>query len=213
MDHAAAIRTLAAERYALDEMTVDEREAFEAHFFECPECAQAVDAAVMVAEAARNADVYGPALAGPAPAAPARPPAPVWLSLAAAAVLALVAGYQTFVTIPGLRRALDTPHALAPTALAPTSRGDGIVVPRAQDGPVALALDINDAPETANLVYHLRTSTDDVILTGQAPVPPPGTPLLLLVPGTWRPPGQYVVVVREDASEPREVGTYRFTVR
>ena len=39
MTHADAIRTLAVERYLLDEMPEIERFAFEEHFFDCAECA------------------------------------------------------------------------------------------------------------------------------------------------------------------------------
>ena len=42
MDHERAIQNLAAESYLLDEMTPGEREAFEAHYFECPSCAEDV---------------------------------------------------------------------------------------------------------------------------------------------------------------------------
>ena len=39
MTHADALRTLAAERYLLDEMPEIEKFAFEEHFFDCAECA------------------------------------------------------------------------------------------------------------------------------------------------------------------------------
>jgi len=42
MDHATALRLRAAERYRTHELTPAERDAFEEHFFECPECAAAV---------------------------------------------------------------------------------------------------------------------------------------------------------------------------
>ena len=42
MEHELAIKSLAAERYLLDEMTSQERDEFEEHFFGCSECADAV---------------------------------------------------------------------------------------------------------------------------------------------------------------------------
>ena len=42
MTHTEAISSLASERYLLDEMSDQEREAFEAHYFECPDCADDV---------------------------------------------------------------------------------------------------------------------------------------------------------------------------
>ena len=38
MDHTEAIETMAAQRYVLDEMTPEDRDAFEEHFFGCAEC-------------------------------------------------------------------------------------------------------------------------------------------------------------------------------
>src|SRR3974390_2810788 len=38
MDHQEAIETKAAERYLINEMTPELREAFEEHAFDCPEC-------------------------------------------------------------------------------------------------------------------------------------------------------------------------------
>jgi hypothetical protein len=208
MDHHDAVRTLAAERYLLEEMSEAEREEFEAHYFECPTCAESVRTGAALADAARA----GRVAAGAAPLARTRGSMATVLPLAAAAALALVAGYQAFVTIPGLRRAIDTPQALAPIAVPPVSRGEGVVVART-DGAVVLALDINVDALSPQLVYDLRTDGGDVVLSGQSPVPPQGTPLLLLLPGKSLTSGQYAIVVRDSASPAREVGTYRFIVR
>lgn len=221
MDHAEAVRTLAAERYLLDEMTAEEREAFEAHFFACAACAEAVETGAILAEAAGDDRTWARGRVAPFPssAAPAVPPpgrrmAATWIPLAAAAVLALVVGYQSLVTIPDLQSTVDTPRALVPVPLAPTSRGDGATVAQpAEDGLLALALDINADRPTGDLVYDLRTLDGTVVSTGQAAAPPEGTPLLLLLPGTSLSSGQYALVVRDSASPAREVGTYRFTVR
>jgi len=45
MDHATATLTGAAERYVLREMSEQERETYEEHFFSCPHCADEVSAA------------------------------------------------------------------------------------------------------------------------------------------------------------------------
>jgi anti-sigma factor RsiW len=42
MDHTHAVRSFAAERYVLGEMEENEAEAFEAHMFSCPDCAEYV---------------------------------------------------------------------------------------------------------------------------------------------------------------------------
>jgi anti-sigma factor RsiW len=43
MDHAEAVRVLAVEQYLLGELSGPEREAFEEHFFSCPECVEALE--------------------------------------------------------------------------------------------------------------------------------------------------------------------------
>lgn len=213
MEHHDAVRTLAAERYLLEEMSDPEREEFEAHYFECPTCAESVRTGAALADAARAGHVP----AGRAPVEGTSRPGwsfAAFAPLAAAAALALVAGYQTFVTVPGLRRQLDAPQALAPIAVPPVSRGEGVVIPLDRTGgAVALALDINTGALSTQLVYDLRTDSGDVVLSGLAPVPPQGTPLLLLFPGKSLTSGQYAIVVRDSASPAQEVGTYRFIVR
>ena len=52
MDHAEATRKFAAEQYLLGELTEQEQEEFELHFFSCPDCAETVEAgAALVANA------------------------------------------------------------------------------------------------------------------------------------------------------------------
>ena len=45
MDHNKAVRLLALERYVLGELPPPLRDEFEAHYFECEECAEDVRAA------------------------------------------------------------------------------------------------------------------------------------------------------------------------
>lgn len=44
MEHADAVRTMAAEGYVLGDMTEAEIQAFEAHMAECHECLEAAEA-------------------------------------------------------------------------------------------------------------------------------------------------------------------------
>lgn len=52
MTHQQAVDTLASERYLLDEMREPERFEFEAHYFDCEECAEEVRLAHMIREEA-----------------------------------------------------------------------------------------------------------------------------------------------------------------
>jgi anti-sigma factor RsiW len=44
MNHDEAVQLMATEKYLLNELTPEQREAFEAHFFECVDCAKDVRA-------------------------------------------------------------------------------------------------------------------------------------------------------------------------
>jgi anti-sigma factor RsiW len=96
----------AAERYLLGEMSADERESFEEHFFSCPECADQVLAGAAFVD---NARAVLPEM-DRAAAKPEKAPARWWrwqfapqLAMAAAVVLAGITFYQSAVVIPRLR--------------------------------------------------------------------------------------------------------------
>ena len=111
---------MAAERYLLNELTPDAREAFEERFFDCPECALALRAGDACVEEAK---AQLPALAGarpaPAPSRSLKIKREWWLSwlqpafaAPAFAMLLLVVGYQNLVTLPALRDSANQPRLL-----------------------------------------------------------------------------------------------------
>src|SRR5947207_15968254 len=89
MDHETALRTSATERYFLGELTGQDRDGFEEHFFMCPECAE--DLRALTVFAANAKAVFRQEAAGPTPQAE-------WISsgrvlrLSAALNVALVLG-------------------------------------------------------------------------------------------------------------------------
>jgi hypothetical protein len=188
MTHSEAIQSAATERYLLDEMSEAERQAFEAHYFECAECADEVRVA------ARMRDGVAAGLAASAAARPRashmRSPVIAW---AAAAALVVVAGYQALL----LQRRPEPigAQALAPVTVRAASRGADVVVPYAgPDRPITLALPIDVLPATP-LTYDVR-SDSGVIASGSAVAPNAGAPLLLLLPGwTVRPQTHYSLAV------------------
>jgi hypothetical protein len=210
MTHADAVRTLATERYLLDEMSEIERFAFEEHFFDCVECADDVRTGSVMRTAVR---------AGLLPDAPQEqnvvpltPGARRWnpavvVPWAAAAMLALAVGYQSLAPAGGDRLRMG---ALTPVTIRPDSRG---MVPAVAIGgdveAITLALDVN-APEGAELSYELRTSAGARLAEGRLTAPRAGTPLLLLVPvWTLTPSTQYILAVQGAADGPL-IGEYRF---
>ena len=134
MTHADALRTLAAERYLLDEMPEIEKFAFEEHFFDCAECADDLRA--------------GSAMRAGVKAAPSRPAAipmvPVrrrWtpavvVPWAAAAMLALAVGYQSLAPGRGGRLQIGTHNAGDDQARQSGSGADGVHWQRCQRGDI-----------------------------------------------------------------------------
>ena len=212
MTHSDAVRTLAVERYLLDEMPEIERFAFEDHYFDCVECADDL----RTAEKLRGA-VKGGLLSDRAPGTLAAMPvhrergggwrASIVLPWAAAATLALAVTYQSLA--PG-RGALQV-QTLAPITIRPDSRGAlPIVRTPAGDGAVALALEVA-APGGSELTYELRTSAGTRIAEGRMTAPEAGAPLLVLLPAwTLTPSTQYSLAVRT-AADSQLIGEYRFT--
>lgn len=116
----------AAERYVLGEMTAEERDVFEDHFFSCPECADHVQAAATFVDSARE---VLPQMDQVTARKPKRADSPGWFGwrlapqgvFACLLVLTGVSGYQNLVEIPRLRSAAATTAELTVTAAEPIS--------------------------------------------------------------------------------------------
>ena len=219
MTHQEAIDTLASERYLLDDMSGEDRLAFEEHYFSCDACAGDLRTAAAMLEGARRGFA---ARASSAPGVPTalrgRTAARNWyrsaaLPWAVAATLGCIAVYQSFRVAPPVQPDAS-PVALAPITLRPASRGVEPVVtldPGSQF--VTVALDINDPPQSAELTFSLATSNGRAVASGRAAAPAPGAPLLLLLPSsTLAAPMHYILSVRDTGSPARIVGEYRFTL-
>ena len=133
MTHQQALDGLASERYLLDEMTEVERFEFEAHYFDCAECAEDVRLGEMIRQEARRAGAAMP-VGGRAGRAGDGPDQRKWwrrpmvaAPWAVAATLALVASYQSLVTVPALREAV-APQAIEPVMLRGATRGAATTV-------------------------------------------------------------------------------------
>jgi hypothetical protein len=144
MNHQEAKQSRAVERYLLGEMTPAERDEFEAHFFECTECAAELKAAGAFLEAAKTEFRRG----GFPQAAPPRAPVPrmrrrfpaLWRPAVispAFACLLLVLAYQGLIVVPRLRGELTESRQseiLVPVALlGGNSRAGGELAVRARD--------------------------------------------------------------------------------
>lgn len=173
MNHSEAIQEMATERYLLDELSPELRDAFEEHFFDCPECALDLRAAAAFVEEAKvqlpgltQMPTAKPAAKAARPAAVKKPwygifetmfLRPAFAAPAFAALLAVV-GYQNLVTYPALRAEASQPY-LAPTVfLHSGSRAAGtptvVEVDRRQGA--ALLVDPPQQKGYALFLYELR---------------------------------------------------------
>ena len=216
MSHENAVETLAIERYLLGEMAEEERDAFEEHFFSCPECADDARAARAMRDGVA-AGIVG-RVAPRAPGTVVQMPAPrrrlasVVIPWAVAASLALVAGYQTLVVRPALERTAG-PMVLSPVTLRPASRGEETVVFSSAGALITLAVDLGGGVTNGAVDYEIRQADGKAVAADHVPAPTDGSPLLLLVPAALLPPGQhYVLVVKNSGNAGLTPADYRFTV-
>ena len=153
MDHNEAIKEMAAERYLLNELTPELRDAFEEHAFGCPECTLDLRAGSTFINIAKD-ELPGLVAASPAPskAEPTRPIRrkfdwqswlrPAFAVPAFAALLALVS-YQNLSTIPSLRKAASEPSVLPTAAFHAGTRGSTrtpVAADRAQGAALSIEL-------------------------------------------------------------------------
>lgn len=218
MTHQQALDRLASERYLLDEMTEVERFEFEEHYFDCAECAEDVRLGDMIRQEARRA---GTAMA----ASPhAGRPAVVLTSAkwwrrpmiaapwAVAATLALVVGYQSLVTVPGLRGAVG-PQSIEPVVLRGATRGAATTVAITPGQRlVALSADLLTTPSSSSLVYEIVDADRSAVVSGRSAVPASGAPLMLLIPvDELEKAGRYTLTLR-DGDQNSVIGEYEFDV-
>ena len=201
MDHAEAVDTMAAQRYVLEEMTPEDRDAFEDHFFGCAACAADVRDGATIAAAMRR-EKASIALV------PQRASHAGWLAAAASLVIAAFLGYQTM-TLRGHLRDEREARVLPYSMINGESRGSETVITNASR-PFALFVDI---PRREHVTRYVVTIADE---KGRASVTQPVTldeasepSVLLRIPGGLLTPGRYSVIVRaEPAGAPGSVGSF-----
>src|SRR5271170_6236799 len=156
MDHTTAERTMALERYLLDEFSPEEKDAFEEHFFSCDECAREVKlGAAFMAHAKES--LKRPEVAVHAASAPKEPKRNwfAWLTPAfAVPAMALMLGvlvFQNLVQLPAMHQELVAMNAPAvlPTADLKSggSRGEENVVSAKPGKFFQLTIDIPDTTQ------------------------------------------------------------------
>lgn len=221
MNHEEALRVSAVERYVLDEMDRREREAFEEHYFTCPECAEALTDSVTLADNARevfkNRRLFK-IRTSPEPWAwlnrwlmpPALAP-----TLVASALLVVV-GYLALVALPRMNDRLKratAPQPILGFALHAASRGVGQVIEIPRDATYYTIY--MDLPASSAAVYFCEIRDAAGTLRDALTVPQSETTdtLNLLLNTARIPPGDYTLIVHASPGSPSELGRYRFTVK
>jgi putative zinc finger protein len=205
MTHNEAVETYATERYLLGEMTEAERQSFEAHYFECEICADDL----RIGSRMRDGVAAGLLVA---PAARTTRPARIYnyVSWAAAASLALIAGYEGML----LRQQPQlAPQALAPVTLRAATRGAEAEVPVTPGAAaVTLAVPLDVAAGTP-ISYEVRSADAKVVASGTTDAPAGGAPLLVMLPvWTVAPDTHYIFAVQRSADR-SPIDQFGFVVR
>ena len=209
---------MAVEKYLLDELSPDEKDDFEEHFFSCEECARELKLGAAFMAHAKESLKTAPA------ATPAQPPvkapkrdwfkwfSPAFALPAMAFMLGLVV-FQNVVQLPELHRSLEAMNApeVLPGADLKSggSRGGDSVVSVKAGALFQLTIDI---PDTANVAHiaELYDASGRKLWTLAIPEDAPKDGLALKMPGDL-PAGSYSLVVRQAGAAESGAGTqYRF---
>lgn len=201
MNHSEAVEQMATERYLLGEMTADERDAFEEHFFDCVDCALDVrTGAAFVEEAKTQLPGLQNASADAARREPKRRNWFAWLtpSIAAPAFALLLAviGYQNLATIPGLRSSAREPRVLPWTTIHADTRGAAAVPLMAdrQAGAVLL-ISLPPADGYASFALVLDDPAGQRFWGETVDAPQNGAPVSLVLPGAGLRHGSYTLTI------------------
>ncbi len=221
MDHKLAENNGTVERYLLNELTPDERMAFEEHLFDCPICGDLVRSGAIAIDNIKQVLLEEPDRAIATGDEPQRSkwsglwsgwfrPAILAPSLAALA-LAVVVCYQSLVYIPSIER----PEVLADNVIAPVTRGGGPVITLDRSRPLFNLNFEVDSP------HAYPRYTCDFQLEGRGTVLQVDSgkrhyasfTLALLLPEKRFPAGHYRMIVRPEAEPGTSIERYEFVIQ
>lgn len=208
MNHNEATTSMAAERYLLNELTPEEREAFEQHVFDCPECAldlRAGSAFITEAKAQLPELVTQSPVKAAQPAKPAKKSGwsswlqPTFAVPVFAGLLAFIA-YQNISVIPGLETAARAPRIVHSTAMHIGTRGSAptaILADRTEG--LALSIELPQSSAYSSFVFALYDPNGKQVWThsvsGSAPDSGDDGNVSLLIPGAGLREGSYILAI------------------
>jgi hypothetical protein len=221
MDHNEALQQMLAEKYLLDELSLESREEFEAHFFGCAECAQDVRAGAVLVEGIRVGLTDRP-VEKPAEIPVQRGGKSGWLAwlrpalvVPALAVLLGVVVYQNLVTYPQLKMAANAPQVLPRASVSVSARGATAPVITTRQGEGFL-LFVNVPPDTrySSYIAELQDPAGKVDWSLSIPASSDDS-YPVHVPAAPRGGGTYTVIVQgvTAGGENTEIGRTAFELR
>ncbi len=220
MDHTESIRLMAAEKYLLGELTPEQREQFEEHFFDCQECALDVRAGAALVEHSKVV------LAEPVAVSPARTPVAAkvgrwaWLRPAfvvpVLAVLLVVVGYQNLVTYPQLKQLASSPQILPWASINVSTRGTSTTEISTRPGE-GFHLLVNIPPDShfASYTFALSSPSGRLEWSRTTPAAASDEARSIYVPGASQEQGIYTLAVRGNttANGNSDLGRYSIDVQ
>lgn len=223
MDHETAEKTEAADRYLLNEFTPEECIEFEAHYFDCPVCADRVRTGSTFIDTVK--DVMRAEMLQSAPVAPANSRGqsfwrawlnPAWFepriltpSLIALGLM-IVVGYQNLVTLPELEK----PQLLSSAVIAPSARAETQTI---RIDPSLPRFNLNfmvDSPRLySNYTCEFTNEKGETILTTESgPRDVSSFTLSLLLASKQFPSGRYAMTLRPQSDTGVVVQRYTFVI-
>ena len=207
MEHAEATEMMAAERYLLGEMTPEDRDAFEEHFFGCGACAADVRDGARVGAAIRAEKANRTRQ-------PRRVVAMQWVAAAATVVVLAGVPIAQNVALRQQLAAAQQPHvADFISFLSAGSRGsETLPLQSAARLPFTLEFEIPPQPGASQYVVKVIDAGRKVWLRDVVPAKSAGDTQHRVFPGGSLPPGHYQLEVHaEPAGSPAT--TWSFVVR
>ena len=222
MDHLEAKRLHAAEKYVLGELSADQRDAYEEHYFDCAECAEDVKATLTFVTAGREVFREEPAPVAPKELAP-RSRWTSWfrpmIAIPAMAVLLLAIGYYSRTSKPQIGVITAPGQTILSSPSFGLRGGDRLenektVVQVHGNDSVQLHFDFvpSQVQNFSSYTGELRDSASRVLLQFDIPPDRVNKEVNLIVPSGLLRPGDYTLTVfGRDSSSAAKISVAKFS--
>lgn len=229
MDHEEAIKIRATERYLLGELSPEERDDFEAHFFECPVCGGEIRSADLFLASLRTVLAEEAVEPKPTKGSWLRESLAGWFgwtwaggwkpspAFATVAVLAVILSGQSILlwrTHARLSEA-EAPRLLASAVLRPETRGEPVRFHVQNNQPLLLTFDVESPQGYLRYRIEISSASGARVAELSAPAPPAEKPVMLSIPGGKLKEGRHELTVYGSSASGETgplLGKYHFEV-